>query len=59
MELQQEKDLIARARRLDTEAVGRLYDEYFDEILGYIIRRTGDDQAGYDIAADVFMKAFR
>ena len=40
----------------DQEALGILYEKYFDRVLQYAYRRTFDKQIAYDITANVFMK---
>lgn len=39
----------------DQNALGVLYDRYFDRVLAYAYRRTFDKQIAYDITANVFM----
>jgi RNA polymerase sigma factor (sigma-70 family) len=40
----------------DQEALGLLYEKYFDRVLQYAYRRSFDQQVAYDIAANVFTK---
>lgn len=37
---------------------GRFYEEYFEPILGYCIRRTWDVDTGWDVTSEVFARAF-
>ena len=43
-------------RKLDAQAIGAIYDQYFSEIYRYIRYRLNDDAAAEDIASDVFMR---
>ena len=36
----------------------RLFNEYYKQIFGYVLRRTGDFDGAADIAAETFAKAF-
>jgi DNA-directed RNA polymerase specialized sigma24 family protein len=48
MALEQEKEPVERAKS-DTGAFGELYDQYYSQIFGYVLRRT----ARIEIAEDV------
>ncbi len=54
----QEKDLIKRAKD-DPHAFGSLYDIYYPQISGYILRRTANVQIAQDITSEVFYKALK
>ncbi len=54
----QEHALVAAAKR-DRTAFGALFDQYYQPILRYCVRRTGDVATAEDITAEVFMKALR
>jgi RNA polymerase sigma-70 factor (ECF subfamily) len=56
MDLEQEKQLVERARN-DTGAFGELYDRYYPQIFGYILRRTANIGSAQDITSEVFFKA--
>jgi RNA polymerase sigma-70 factor (ECF subfamily) len=43
-------------QRLDAQAVGAIYDQYFPEVYRYVRYRINDDSAAEDIASDVFMR---
>jgi RNA polymerase sigma-70 factor (ECF subfamily) len=43
-------------RRLESQAIGAIYDQYFSEVYRYVRYRVGDDAAAEDIASDVFMR---
>ena len=57
--MQDESDLVGRARQGDQEAFGRLYDEYFDRIYRYIYLKTGSQTEAEDMAQQVFINAFQ
>lgn len=40
----------------DQDALGHLYEKYFDRVLQYAYRRTCDQQIAYDITGNIFMK---
>lgn len=56
MELSQEAKFIEQAK-IDREAFGRLYEEHYDRILNYILRRTASLPLSQDITSEVFFKA--
>jgi RNA polymerase sigma factor (sigma-70 family) len=58
MDLDQEKQLIERAGN-DTGAFGEFYDKYYNQIFGYILRRTANIGSAQDITSEVFYKAIR
>ena len=39
MDLREEEELIERARR-DPEAFGKLYDQYYSPIFGYVLKKS-------------------
>ena len=43
-------------QRLDAQAIGAVYDQYFSEIYRYVRYRIGDTTAAEDIASDVFVR---
>jgi RNA polymerase sigma-70 factor, ECF subfamily len=43
-------------RRLDSQAVGAVYDWYFPEVYRYVRYRIGDEAIAEDIASDVFVR---
>jgi RNA polymerase sigma-70 factor, ECF subfamily len=49
-----EQDLLQRARRLDGEALGVIFDSYYEPIYRYIYRHIGAGQTAEDLAAEVF-----
>jgi RNA polymerase sigma-70 factor (ECF subfamily) len=58
MELELERQLVERAK-CDPQAFGALYDEYFGQIFGYVLRRTASITIAQDVTAEVFFKALR
>jgi RNA polymerase sigma-70 factor (ECF subfamily) len=55
--LQDEGQLIQRARQGDLAAVSELYNLHVDRIYRYVRYRAGDDQTAEDITAEVFLRA--
>lgn len=51
-----EKELISLARK-NPEAFGVIFDRYYDNIFGYILRRVGNTQITQDIVSETFFKA--
>ena len=58
MDLEQEKELVERAKN-DTEAFGELYDRYYSQIFGYVLRRTASIEIAQDVTSEVFFKALK
>jgi RNA polymerase sigma factor (sigma-70 family) len=58
MELEQEKELVARAKK-DPSAFRPLYDEYYRRVFGYILVRTASVADTEDITSEVFLKALK
>jgi len=56
MEKSEEKQLILRAQK-DPQAFGAIFEEYYEPIFGYILKRTGNVTAAQDIAGETFFKA--
>jgi RNA polymerase sigma-70 factor (ECF subfamily) len=54
-----DSDLVARARAGDGEAFGELYRRYFDPIFRYLRLRLADEADAEDLAATVFLRAYR
>lgn len=53
-----EDQMLVSAARQDTEAVGRIYDKYYSEILGYIYHCTFDIAVTEDLTSNVFLAVF-
>jgi RNA polymerase sigma-70 factor (ECF subfamily) len=58
MNLKQEKALVERAKN-NTEAFGELYDKYYSQIFGYVLRRTANIDVAQDVTSEVFLKALK
>ncbi|MDP2929988.1 MAG: RNA polymerase sigma factor [bacterium] len=58
MTLREEKELVRKAKK-DSEAFGRLYDEHYRKIFGYVLRRTGNIETTQDIVSETFLKALK
>ncbi len=56
MDLSEEKELVRQARD-DPDAFGRLYDQYYPRIFGYVLRRTANLEAAQDVTSETFLKA--
>jgi RNA polymerase sigma-70 factor (ECF subfamily) len=56
MDLEQEKHLVELAKN-DIEAFGELYDRYYSQIIGYVLKRTASIEVAQDITSEVFFKA--
>jgi len=51
-----EKNLLQRARKLDSEALGMIYDTYSDKLYAYAVRRVGNAQQAEDFVAETFSR---
>jgi RNA polymerase sigma-70 factor (ECF subfamily) len=58
-EKKSDSDLIARARKGETEAFGELYRRYFDPIFRYLRMRVAQDDDAEDLAETVFLRAYQ
>ena len=58
-EIVDEDEILVSAAREDTEAVGRLYDKYYVEIVRYIYHCTFDHIVTEDLTSNVFLAALR
>ncbi len=58
MDLEREKELIDKVKN-DSQAFGKLYDEYYSQIFGYVLRRTASIDVAQDITSEVFLKALK
>ncbi len=56
MEKSEEQQLIKRAQS-DPQAFGAIFDEYYEPIFGYVLKRVGNVHAAQDIASETFFKA--
>ncbi|MEK7681049.1 MAG: RNA polymerase sigma factor [Patescibacteria group bacterium] len=58
MQLSEEKELIKQAQK-DPEVFGRIFDEYYSKIFGFILKRTGNLEIAQDITSETFFKALK
>ncbi len=54
--MQDELTLLARARRLDPEALAMIHDTYYTAIYRYIAFRVGERETAEDLASEVFTR---
>ncbi|MBI4304228.1 MAG: sigma-70 family RNA polymerase sigma factor [Chloroflexi bacterium] len=57
--MQEEENLVERAKRGDQQAFARLYEENFNRIYRYIVLRIGDRTEAEDLTQQVFLNAIR
>jgi RNA polymerase sigma-70 factor (ECF subfamily) len=50
-------DLVARAKRGDSEAIGQLYDHYVGEVYAFVAVRLRDREAAEDMTQAIFLRA--
>ena len=53
-----EEDLLLDKIKKDPKKFGILFDQYYNRIFGYVLRRTLDYDLASDIVAETFLKAF-
>ena len=58
MNLEEEKNLIKEAKR-NPEVFGRLYDQHYPKIFGYVLKRTANLEIAQDITSEIFFKALK
>lgn len=56
--LERERQMI-KLVQTDINAFGYIYEEYYDQIFNYILRRTGNVEDARDITAETFFKALK
>ena len=56
MSIFEERQALDGLQKLDAQAIGAVYDQYFTEIYRYIRYRINDDSVAEDIASDVFVR---
>ena len=56
MSLDDERQALDGLQRLESQAIGAIYDQYFSEVYRYVRYRIDDDTIAEDIASDVFMR---
>jgi len=57
--LQDQQNLVHRAKQGDQEAFSQLYEYYFDKIYRYVMVRAQDRIEAEDITQEIFLKAVR
>lgn len=57
-EAPRDADLIARAKRGDSQAYGSLYQRYAESIYKYIRLRVSDEHAAQDLTETVFLRSY-
>ena len=58
MNVDQERELVERAKN-NAEAFVELYDRYYSQIFGYVLKRTANIDVAQDVTSEVFFKAFK
>lgn len=58
MDLEDERKLIEKAKK-DPEAFSKLYDEYYSQIFGYILKRVANLDITQDICSETFLKVLK
>lgn len=58
-EPQVQSDVFDLAQTGNSEALGKIYDAYFDRIYNFIYYRTSHQQIAEDLTEEVFIKVFR
>src|SRR5687768_6233222 len=56
MPIYNEQRALKGLRKLDSQSIGAIYDQYFSEVYRYIRYRLNDDAVAEDIASDVFVR---
>ncbi len=54
----EEEDLIEKAKK-DPEAFSKLYEKYYSQIFGYILKRTANLEIAQDVTSETFLKALK
>jgi len=55
--VQDERELIGRAKEYDPVAFAQIYERYYQSIYNYVYYRVGDSSLAEDLTAEVFLKA--
>jgi len=58
MDLNEEKELIKKAQK-DPKVFGELYDKYYSQIFGYILKRVANLDIAQDVCSETFLKALK
>ena len=57
--MQDEKELVERARHRDQEAFAQLYEKHFDKIYRYVRLKIGNETEAEDMTQQVFLNALQ
>jgi len=57
--VQNEENLVQRAKQRDQKAFAQLYEEHFDRIYRYVVLRIGDKMEAEDMTQQVFLNALQ
>ena len=57
--MQDEENLVQRAKQQDQQAFAQLYEEHFDKIYRYVALKIGDKTEAEDMTQQVFLKALQ
>ena len=57
-DLANERQVIEAAKK-DARAFGKIYDQYFEQIFSFVLRRTDDEEVSGDVTSQVFLKALQ
>jgi len=49
----------AEQAKADPQAFGRLYDQYYGPVFGFLAKRTGNAEAAKDLASETFFQALK
>ncbi len=58
MDLEEEKILIYKAKK-DPRAFSELYEKYYSQIFGYILKRVANLEIAQDVTSETFLKALK
>jgi RNA polymerase sigma-70 factor (ECF subfamily) len=58
MNVERERELVERAKN-NGEAFVELYDQYYSQIFGYVLKRTANIEVAQDVTSEVFFKALK
>jgi RNA polymerase sigma-70 factor (ECF subfamily) len=59
IEIRQNNDALVRRAHTDADALGALYEVYYDRIYRFLVYRLFDKQAAQDVTGDVFLAVAR
>ena len=57
--MEDERDLVQRAKQRDEEAFNRIYESYFDKVYRYLALKIGNRTEAEDLTQQVFLKVVR